>query len=217
MSEEQEKDITPESWFILLVGLSLEHDTLELGPGLLLRRLEGPISVFDLAAAGVKGFRGWATLEPLITACACEIQSDSRAANAPGYDTLNRAWLASALLVLRGYETHLPVACSAYSWNKVAGQANASRTKPELPQFNGVLLDYHLKLLKTRSVLNEYVRPEDTEWIRSHYEVFNRIAAESASFRLGLEAAIDWRFAKEPEKCGRATLDWNRGYLWSQR
>ena len=173
MTEDQEKDLAPESWFVLLAGLSTENDTLELGPGLVLRHLEGPISVFDLAAAGAKGFREWATLEPLISACACEIQSDNKAAQVPGYDTLNRAWLASALLMLRGYGVHLPVACSAYSWSEIAGQAKVLRTRPELPPFHGGLLEYHLKLLTTPSALAKQVQPEDAEWIRSHYEVFN--------------------------------------------
>jgi len=39
----------------------------------------------------------------------------------PGYDTLHRAWLASGLLMLRGFVRHLCVACNSYSWNIIAG------------------------------------------------------------------------------------------------
>ena len=38
---------------------------------------------------------------------------------------------------------------------------------------------------------------EDLSWIRQHYEVFNRLAAESESFRLALGSAIDWRYTND--------------------
>ncbi len=56
--------------------------------------------MFDLAAAGAVGFRAWATLEPISPLCTCEIEAARDSDVVPGYDTLNRAWLASALLVL---------------------------------------------------------------------------------------------------------------------
>ena len=34
-------------------------------------------------------------------------------------------------------------------------------------------------------------------WIREHYDVFNDLAASSEPFKFALEAAIDWRFAKD--------------------
>lgn len=42
------------------------------------------------------------------------------------------------------------------------------------------------------------VTEEDTNWAYSHYSAFNGMASESDSFRFSLEAAIDWRYAKDP-------------------
>lgn len=39
---------------------------------------------------------------------------------------------------------------------------------------------------------------EDAAWIFKHFEVFNKLASQSHSFRFALEAAMDWRFATEP-------------------
>jgi hypothetical protein len=200
MTEAAHTDSMPEHYFVLLAGLQLDSAELSLGPGLVLRRLEEPISVFDLAAAGATGFREWAVLEPLAFACVCEIESDRSAVQLPGYDSLNRVWLASALLILRGFGTHVPVACSAYSWRLIAGHSKGSGSSSDtkLPQFNGGLLDYHLRVLTTPSLLRNKLRAEDAQWVSTHFETFNRIASESSSFRLALEAAVDWRFAKEP-------------------
>ena len=109
------------NWYILVAGLDRPEKPLTLGPGLSLIPLQSPLSVFDLAAAGAVGFREWAVLEPVSQICMCEIESAKNSDVVPGYDTLNRAWLVSALLVLRGFGGHLGVACSSYSWNKIAG------------------------------------------------------------------------------------------------
>jgi len=36
---------------------------------------------------------------------------------------------------------------------------------------------------------------EDGRWIRQHFSDFNRLAAESESFRFALEASVDWRYS----------------------
>jgi len=150
------------NWYILTVGLPHIPAPIPLASGVSLRPINEPLTVFDLAAAGATGFQGWAVLEPIATACTCEIESAVDANISPGYDTLNRAWLASALLVLRGFTRHLCVACSRYSWNIIAGhQKRHSATfqkqlqdegvepavftpRDDLPKFQGQLLDYHL-------------------------------------------------------------------------
>lgn len=203
------------NWFVLVAGLPRPTTTLTLAPGISLRPLEEPLSVFDLASAGAVGFRSWAVLEPLAPGCFCEIESENDATTLPGYDTLNRAWLASALLVLRGFTRHLGVACSCYSWNIVAGHqertshlfkqqrrlegpdAPVYRSKRDLPRFQGNLLDYHLTLLTNKDERPGEVSAEDAGWIHEHFAVFNKLAAESEPFRFALEAAIDWRFAKD--------------------
>ena len=195
MTESNKTAAVPEKWYVLVAGLRLDDYEVNLGPGLTLRQLIQPISVFDLASAGAVGFREWAVLEPLIGSCFCEIESDNNAARIPGYDTLNRAWLASTLLILRKYSMHLPVACSSYSWRLIADSAKNS--SHSLPPFKGTLLDYHLKILVEPNLSETTLIPEDAEWIFSHFESFNQIASNSPSFRLALEAAVDWRYAKE--------------------
>jgi Apea-like HEPN len=203
------------NWYVLISGLPRPATALTLAPGVSLRPLEQPLSIFDLASAGAVGFRGWAVLEPVAPGCCSEIESAKDAAILPGYDALNRAWLASALLVLRGFTRHLCVACSSYSWNIVAGHQERTsnvfqqqlreegpdaaiyKSKRDLPRFQGNLLDFHLTLLTNKDARTGEVSVEDATWIQEHFDVFNNLAAESQPFRFALEAAIDWRFAKD--------------------
>jgi len=203
------------NWYVLVAGLARPMEALTLAPGVSLRPLEQPLSIFDLAAAGAVGFRGWAVLEPVAPGCCCEIESAKDAATLPGYDALGRAWLASILLVLRGFTRHLCVACSSYSWSTVAGhqkrtshvfqeqleqegaEAAVYKSKRDLPQFQGNLLDFHLTLLTNKDARTGDISIEDAAWIHEHFHVFSKLAAESQAFRLALEAATDWRFAKD--------------------
>ena len=212
----EETDRHEGSWYILVMGLPRPQEPLTLAPGLTLVPLESPLSVFDLASAGAVGFREWAMLEPVSHSCTCEIKTAEDSEATPGYDTLNRAWLASALLVLRGFSRHLGIACSSYSWNLVAGHQKRSVTtyqeevggegidttayqrKGGLPPFRGNVLDFHTHLLVDADARDDQVSADDAAWVATHFETFNRLARESERFRLALESAIDWRFAKEP-------------------
>jgi hypothetical protein len=203
------------NWYLLVAGLSCPTEALTLAPGVSLRPLEQPLSVFDLASAGAAGFRGWAVLEPMAPGCCCEIESAKDAATLPGYDALGRGWLASALLVLRGFTRHLCVACSSFSWDIIAGhqkqtshvfqqqlrqegaEAAVYRSKRDLPRFQGNLLDFHLTLLTNKDARTDEVSVDDAAWIHEHFHVFNKLAAESQAFQFALEAATDWRFAKD--------------------
>ena len=109
------------NWYVLVAGMPAPSRPLVLAPGVSIRPLGSELSVFDLAAAGSVGFREWATLEPIAAECVCEIESAKDSDTTPGYDTLNRAWLASAMLVLRGFSQHLCLATSSYSWSTIAG------------------------------------------------------------------------------------------------
>lgn len=204
------------NWNILIYGLQLEVSPLHLASGLTLKNLESRLTVSDLAAAGAAGFRQWAVLEPFAPACRCEIESALDAAVRPGYDTLNRAWLVSALLTLRGFGTHIGLACSTYSWNVIAGHqertshvfhkqlaeegvdAAVHTSRRELPPFSGGLLDYHLRLMLDKDVRHAPITQQDASWIEKHFETFNSLAAESEQFRFALEAAVDWRYSKDP-------------------
>jgi len=214
--ESAESETHQGNWHVLLMGLPRPKAPLTLAPGLTLVPLESPLSVFDLAAAGAVGFREWAMLEPVSSACACEIEAAKDSDIVPGYDTLNRAWLASALLVLRGFTRHLGIACSSYSWSLIAGHQKRSaqafqeqvagegidaaiyRPKRDLPPFKGNVLDFHARFLVDRDARTDSVSSDDAAWIAKHFETFNSLASKSEPFRLALEAAIDWRFAKEP-------------------
>lgn len=213
------------NWHILLLGLPGVTVSRNLAPGITLRPISDPLTVFDLADAGAAGFRSWAVLEPMAAMCTCEIESACDAAVNPGYDTLNRAWLASALLVLRGFSRHLCVACSGYSWREVAGHQKRTapahqkqireegldkaiyNSKCALPPFRGDLLDFHLKMIVSRSSRTDGVSSDDAQWVREHFDAFNEMAASSASFRFALESSIDWRYAKD----GRSAI----ARLWS--
>jgi hypothetical protein len=214
--EPEKTDLHQGNWYVLVMGLPRPDAPLTLAPGLTLVPLESPLSVFDLAAAGAVGFREWAMLEPVSRLCACEIETAKDSDVVPGYDTLNRAWLASALLVLRGFSRHLGIACSSYSWSLIAGHqkrnsevfqeqmasegidAAIHRPRRDLPAFKGNVLDFHARFLVDADARNDPVSADDAAWVAKHFDTFNRLASKSEPFRLALEAAIDWRFAKEP-------------------
>ncbi len=186
------------NWYILVYNLDTQRSPCQLGKGITIRHLTRPLSVFDLAAAGASGFREWAVLEPFLPGCRCEIETMSDAATLPGYDTLNRAWLASALLKLKGYYSHLPLACSCYSWSVVAEQSEKRQAeKHDLPCFKGQLLECYTKYLSipnTKIVISE----QDADWINSNFERFNVLASKSDSFRFALSAAVEWQYSTEP-------------------
>ena len=71
-------------------------------------------------------------------------------------------------------------------------------SRRKLPPFRGDLLDYHLKCFGDKESRTDAVNENDARWIQDSFEKVNRLASESEQFRLSLESAIDWRFAKEP-------------------
>jgi hypothetical protein len=216
---------SPDIWNVLVCGLPLAEDSFDLGSSLTLRRLVAPLSVFDLAAAGAVGFREWAILEPLAPAATAEIVSPVSGASAPGYDALNKCWLVSSLLVVRGFAGHLCPACSAYSWNFIAGHQKVSapvfrkqlagegpekavyQPRAGLPPFQGAILDYHLRLFIPKYTRSTPFDAAEATWLASHFERFNHLASSDERFRFALEAAVDWRYSKDP----RAALS----RLWS--
>ena len=71
------------------------------------------------------------------------------------------------------------------------------RSRRELPPFKGGLLDFHMRILTDEGVSERRLADEDTAWIEKHFDVFNRLTAESEKFRFALEAAVDWRYSKD--------------------
>lgn len=211
----QDQEVPPEAWYVLVCGLPLAEESFDLGSSLTLRRLATPLSIFDLAAVGAVGFRQWAALEPLVAGATAEIRSHTNAARKPGYDALNKCWLISALLVLRGFARHTCPACSGYSWNLIAGHQKAVapifrrqlaeegaekavfEPRAALPRFQGGLLDYHLQLLIPRETRTTPFDASEATWIRENFDRFNQLASDDERFRFALEAATDWRYAKD--------------------
>lgn len=216
MTSDTEALAPPENWNVLVCGLRLAGDSFDLGSSVTLRRLHSPLTIFDLAAAGAVGFREWATLETFASSATAEITSPINAAGVPGYDALNKCWLVSALLVIRGFAGCICPACSGYSWSFIAGHQKAisplfrkqlAEEGPEkavfeprgsLPPFQGGLLDFHLRMLVPKDVLSTAFDSAEAVWFSSNFEQFNQLAAKDERFRFALEAAVDWRFAKDP-------------------
>lgn len=67
-----------------------------------------------------------------------------------------------------------------------------------LPKFSGGLLDYHLRLLIPKEARTTPFDSTEADWFSSHFERFNQLAADDERFRFALEAAVDWRYAKDP-------------------
>ena len=210
MSEEPQSG----NWYVLLWNLKVDTE-FRLAPGITLRPLNASLSIWDLAAAGAVGFREWTTLEPFAHNIHCELETTKDAAVLPGYDALNRAWLASSLLLLRGFGRALPLAASAYSWQFIAGHQERTKhvfhqqlaeegvdaavysSRRELPPFSGLLLDYHLRILTCPAISIIELSTNDCEWVRTHFGAFNELASTSERFRFALEAANDWRYCKD--------------------
>lgn len=109
----------------------------------------------------------------------------------------------------------MPLACSAYPWSIVAclqkqrtpwfQEALKARgvtmdlygKDGSLPAFKGDILDFHTKLIRLPTFRNESATAEDAEWCQANFDKFNRLAADSDKFRFALEAATDWRYAKD--------------------
>lgn len=200
------------NYYVLISNLDVAEDGFQLADGVTLRRLMAPFTVFDLAAAGGSGFAEWAVLAAFVPKCRCELESAADAASGPGYGTLDRAWLASVLVGLRGYGAHMCVAYNNHSWREVAGhqartkddfaeqlaeegvEAAVYRSRRALPPMIAGLLDLHVRTWAERDRRTTSFGPEDAEWVRRRFETFNGLAATSPAFRYGLEAAADWRF-----------------------
>lgn len=206
----------PDVWYVLVCRLPLAGEgDFSLGASLMLRRLQKPLSISDLAALGAVGFRDWAALEPFAAAATAEIVAPTTAADTPSFDALRRCWLVSALLVIRGFALHVCPACSAYPWSRIAGHrahpsaALASgaagetgkvglRPRESLPKFQGHLLDCHPRLLVPREAGATPFDAREASWFAENFERFDRLSSNDDRFRLALEAAVDWRYAKDP-------------------
>lgn len=194
--------------YVLVFGLPRSNRTLTLAPGMSLIPLPAPLDLFDLMALGAAGFRESAVLDPFTRRCTCEVESPVDSAMTPGFDSLNRVWLALALLVLRGFTEVKGVAVSSYRWGDVPIPQHAAswehpvapasrRARSDLPKFNGGLLDVHLRMLRLGSNVRETIEEEDAAWVSTRFMIANNLAASHEGFRLALLSAVDWRFSND--------------------
>ena len=207
--EQHLSDAHEGNWYVLVFGLPALDEPLILASGLSIRPLPVTLTVFDLAALGAVGFRAWAILEPLIAGCTAEIESARDANVMPGLDTLNRAWLAISLLILRGHTMTMGVAASNYSWREIPVReentegipsprdAFPRKARTDLPPFKGHLLDYLLRLFGDADLRESPVDQSDAKWMAEHFETFNVLANKNKKFWFALQAAVDWRYAKD--------------------
>lgn len=177
--------------FVLLAGLGDIANPVRLSDTVVLQPLPEELTIFDLAAVGAKGFREWTVLEPLANACSCEFVIEGK-----GNSFLNDAWLASALLTLRGLSLHMPLASSEYSWGKVSG-CNRRGDYSKLAHFSGYLLEYRLNLLTVDATRQENPKAEDIAWVKMHYESAREMIIGNPAAHIALMAATEWRYARD--------------------
>lgn len=193
--------------YVLLYGVPRPSRPVTLAPGISVLPLPYPLDLFDLLALGAVGFRASSALEPFIRGCTCEIESAVDSATKPGFNALNRAWLAVALLVLQGFRSAMGVAVSRYRWQDVPIPGSSAswnepvapskrRARTDLPPFQGGLLDLHFRMLSAGDQPRE-LTAACTDWLAEAFPVANLLATEHPSFYLALQAATDWRFATD--------------------
>jgi hypothetical protein len=206
--EQQQPDAVGPNWYVLTLGLPTPECVTPLVPGVTLCPLPHRLTVFDLAAAASMGFQEGIAVGHLAPLCAVEIESAADAATVPGYDALNRAWLITALLVLRGHWQCMSIAASNYSWTRLRAKPQPSahlepnqysnlRTVTDLAGYRATLLDFRLKLLSLPQPPPSDICNDDIQWISAHFATFNELCHRSESFRLALGCCIDWRYQDE--------------------
>ncbi|MEZ5358453.1 MAG: hypothetical protein R3F48_06435 [Candidatus Zixiibacteriota bacterium] len=192
--------------FILVYGLRLAKSPLRLVPGLELRNLSSSLSLYDLSVAGKAGFAGWPALGPYLGGELCEIVSTNPDTEHPACtDRLNRARGVSDLLHILGFGAHLCLASGNYSWSTIADQTTDGRPPtpdeqkaiPALPSFKGGILDQYMNLIIPKDARRE-VTVKDAQWIVTKYDSFLTMMAENEKLRFAVDAAIDWRYLKDP-------------------
>jgi hypothetical protein len=168
----------------------------ELGPGVTLRPLGGPVAPLDLSKAGEAGFLEWQVLVPMAPHLESEIESIDIGATTSGFDTRSRGWLGFCLLLLRGCGRALPVAISGTSWSQLPGLAGKKHL--DAPFSDATLLeDYRLHFRGSSSTDELEVTSEKALWVRGKFNSFNELAHKSPAFRYALEASFDWRYSHD--------------------
>lgn len=197
---------TGPNWYILLVGLPRPSAIVNVAPGLTLLPLSHRLRAFDAFGAVACGFREAGALADMMYGATCEFESAADNSTTPGFDTLNRAWLASTLLSLRGHWGAFCPAAISTSWCDLSQAPRDTWDEPAAVHeikirtdlsLRGVLLDLHYKMLSIPIQETPPTEAEVFQWTRQYFGAANRLCAESAQFHFGLMAASDWRFSPD--------------------
>ena len=192
-----------EKWFVLVNGVSLQEESVKILDNLLIRKIPDKFNIFDLASLGSKGFKNWTALEGRVTDC-IEILTINDTIPEEGYDFLNRAWLLSALLILKGYFKCKPLAYLDRTWVDIAG---IHRSQPNDDKFEGGLLDEHKTHGWIISPTKIEIEAEDILWIQENFEKANHLAFKSEIFKMALQTLVDW--SAQPNQRAAVALIWS--------
>lgn len=179
------------TWFVLAKGMSIDEEEIEIIPSIKLKKIPQPITIFDLAAVGAKGFHQWSLLGTISELCTVEFVSNP--VNTSGFDTLNRVWLLNVLLILRNKISLNAIVSSKYSWTEVAGVTKRDDLE-KLKKFQGCLLDYHSTVIVLPDINEHRLNSNDVKWINRYYEIANQLAAKDKNFYFALTTLHTWRY-----------------------
>ncbi len=188
------------TYYILIYGLELCKDEIQLADGVKLRKLDQALTVNDLAHAGAVGFSSWPVLGAFAGECRAELEISAENARKMECLTPHRENYISQILNLRGFSSHICLASSAYSWNRIAGhngrlESGKANPSGKLSKFTGVLLNHPMNLILPGNSLG-CLDEEDAEWISQNLPAFCKLADESEKFKYAVDASIDWRYLK---------------------
>jgi hypothetical protein len=167
---------------------------IDLGNGLVIRQLNNPLSVFDLAALGANGFSEWAILEPYLNYAQFEIESKIERVKENRFDILNRVWLLSRIMYHRGIYIQCLAGCSK-SWNEIAGISKKKETKLDC---TFQILDYHREIIKDPEQNAKEIDDSDVDWIKEYFDKYDELYHEHNGFITAMISSVNWKYSNSP-------------------
>ncbi len=171
------------NWYVLVVGVPRPTHDIVVAPGLTLRPLPHRLSVFDAIGAAANGFQAASSLSDIVAAATCEFETAADSSPPPGFDPLNRAWLASSLLLLRGHWRVLCPAAISVPWGTLSTAEGRSWDEPAPTHLikittglsiEGAMLDLHFRMLQPTLPRASSLTDESAEWLEAIRKPRNR-------------------------------------------
>lgn len=206
-----EQNINNRDCNVLLACLPLKEKGYEIGPDIKLKTFDLPFEGVDLGALGLH-FKKFTILEPYIEKCVSEICVEDLCKY--NRNALQRAWLASSLIAIRGFTGHLSLAASPYSWNLISGRAKKTKVifnKPKMGRWEdqertkefliegwwGEILDFHMNIITNSSMYRRPFQRDDAEWIKENIETYEKLRDENKTFQFATSILFRWRFMQD--------------------